>query len=215
MKIKAIDHAGIIGAIGTIIVLGVLGLFVGMDGLRTWVEGAGPYAPLAFIVLKASTVIIAPLSGGPVYPLVGALFGYWPGILYTVIGDFIGYAGAFWLARLFGRKYVDKLVSDDEQGLIARIVRHMSTLKGLVHACFTFFAMPEIICYAGGLSRMPFWKFMLVLMPLGVIASSILVFAGAILGDQTLLVSIALPVFGLFVVLAGGWLFFLGVKDKK
>lgn len=214
-KLNPLDHAGIIGAVGTILVLGVLGLFVGMDQLRSWVEASGLYAPLAFIALKASTVIIAPLSGGPVYPLVGALFGYWPGILYTIIGDFIGYAGAFWIARAFGRTYVEKLISDDERGLLARVMRHMGTLKGLVHACFTFFAMPEIICYGAGLSRMKFWKFMLVLMPLGLVASSVLVFAGALLGDQTLLVSIMLPVFGLFVILAGGWLFFLGVRDKR
>lgn len=213
-KINALDHAGILGAVATIIVLGILGLFVGMDQLRAWVEATGIYAPLAFIALKASTVIIAPLSGGPVYPLVGALFGYWPGILYTVIGDFLGYAGAFWIARVFGRTYVEKLVSDDERGLLARVMRHMSTLRGLVHACFTFFAMPEIICYAAGLSRMKFWKFMSVLMPLGLIASSVLVFAGDMLGDQSLLASIILPVFGLFVVFAGGWLFFLGVKEK-
>lgn len=215
MKLTAADHAGLVGALASILIIGFLGLFVGMDRIRELVESAGPYAPLAFIALKASTVIIAPLSGGPVYPLVGALFGYWPGILYTVIGDFLGYAGAFWLARLLGRKYVERLISDSEEGLLARIIAHMSTVKGLIHACFTSFAMPELICYAGGLSRIRFSTFMLVLMPLGVVASSVLVFAGAILGDQSLLVSLVLPLTGTVVILAGGWLFVQGVKEKK
>ena len=214
MKLTAADHAGLIGAGATVLIIGVLGLFVGMDRIREVVESAGPYAPLLFIILKASTVIIAPLSGGPVYPLVGALFGFWPGILYTVIGDFLGYAGAFWLARVFGRKYVERLISDKEEGLLARIIGHMSTVRGLIHACFTSFAMPELICYAGGLSRMRFSTFMAVLMPLGIIASSILVFAGAAMGDQSLLFSLVLPAIAGVVILAGSWLFVKGVQDK-
>ena len=214
MKLTAADHAGLIGAGATVLIIGVLGLFVGMDRIREVVESAGPYAPLLFIILKASTVIIAPLSGGPVYPLVGALFGFWPGILYTVIGDFLGYAGAFWLARVFGRKYVERLISDKEEGLLARIIGHMSTVRGLIHACFTSFAMPELICYAGGLSRMRFSTFMAVLMPLGISASSILVFAGAAMGDQSLLFSLVLPAIAGVVILAGSWLFVKGVQDK-
>ena len=49
--------------------------------LREWVLGFGTLAPVAFILLEAAQVLIAPLPGQVVEAVGGYLFGVWKGTL--------------------------------------------------------------------------------------------------------------------------------------
>src|SRR3990167_3609477 len=55
----------------TILVIVILAFFIDIGSLRVWVEKVGIWGPIVFILLKISTVVIAPLSGSPLYPLAG------------------------------------------------------------------------------------------------------------------------------------------------
>ncbi|MBU0750142.1 VTT domain-containing protein [Patescibacteria group bacterium] len=213
---KITEQLNVWGIVLTIGILLVLSIFIDIDTMKEFVLKAGVWAPLLFIVLKASTVIIAPLSGGPLYPIVGLLFGFWPGILFVVAGDFLGYSGAFLISRIFGYPVVGKIIAGNERSMLAKIVKHVGTTKGFIHMCFTCFALPELISYGAGLSKLPYWKFISILMPLSVIASSILVFFGSSLGaaDHPLILTLLIPLFGGAVMLLGGWLFIQGVRKK-
>lgn len=66
--------------------------------LVTWVEHAGPFAPLAFIaVYIVATVLFLPTL--VLTFLAGGLFGLVPGILFSLIGATIGASTAFILSR--------------------------------------------------------------------------------------------------------------------
>ena len=211
------EQANFLGLGITILVLAVLAFFVDLNSVRSWVEGAGVWGPLVFIVLKISTIVIAPLSGAPLYPLVGILFGFWPGILYVVLGDFLGYTIAFYISRIFGQKIVLKLLSNKEEGLLARIVDHIGDAKGFFQACLTLFALPEVLSYGAGLSRLAYLKFIFILMPFSITAASILVFFGSILKPQgsSLLVGLIIPIIGGLAILIGGTLFMKALKSKE
>lgn len=213
---KITEQLSVWGLLITIIILVLLALFVDMDSVKEYVANSGPWAPLLFIVLKASTVIIAPLSGAPLYPIVGLLFGFWPGFLYVLIGDFIGFTGAFLLARKFGYPLVRRMIDANERGLLARIVDHVGTVKGFVHMCMTCFALPELISYGTGLSKLPYRVFISILWPLSAVMSAALVLFGSFLdlNNGSLALTIGLPLVGGVVILIGGALFLRGVKDK-
>src|SRR5262245_4734339 len=75
------------------VVLGfTLAMFVAIDLLggagnfAAYVTEAGPWAPLVFIALKASTFVFAPLSGTSLKLASGALFGTWEGMILTLVG---------------------------------------------------------------------------------------------------------------------------------
>lgn len=214
---KPTEKANFLGAGLTILVLVLLVWLVDVSALRVWVEKAGVWGPLVFILLKISTIVIAPVSGAPLYPLVGLLFGFWPGILYVAIGDFLGYTIAFYISRIFGQKIVFKLLSGKEEGLVARIIDHVGDAKGFFQACLTLFALPEVLSYGAGLSQLKYAKFISILMPFSLTAASILVFFGSILkpNSSSLLISLALPVAGGIAILIGGTLFMKSIRGKE
>lgn len=213
---RHIEQWNFVGLGITIVVLVLLAIFVDISSLRAWVEKAGVWGPLIFILLKTSTLVIAPLSGSPLYPAVGLLFGFWPGILYTLIGDMIGVSINFYLSRKFGRSLISRWISDTEEGLLNRIVVYIGDAKGFFHAALTFFVMPELLSYAAGLSKLPYFKFISILTCIGVIPTSILVLFGSLFGpqSQSLWITLAIPVVGSIAVLTGGLLFYKGLEKK-
>ena len=195
------------------LIIGV-SFLIDIGKLKQFIVTAGVWAPVIFVLLKVSTIIIAPLSGSPLYPLVGLFFGFWPGVLYVALGDFLGYSAAFFISKIFGQKVVAKLISKNENGLMARMVEKIGTGKGFFQACLTCFALPELLAYAAGLSKLPYWKFILILWPASTLATSTLVFLGASVDmtNNSLLVSLLVPVVGTLCVVIGGFFFIKGLK---
>src|SRR3989344_7099265 len=90
-----------IGLAGLIGVLAIAFYFLDIEEMRVQIERAGLWAPLLFIFAKATTIVVAPLGGSPLYPIAGALFGFWKGIFLLVIGDAIGGGVFFFFSRIF------------------------------------------------------------------------------------------------------------------
>lgn len=213
---KFTDNLHLSGGIITIILIVVLVSVFDLSSLKETVASAGIWAPLVIILAKVMTIIIAPLSGAAVYPLAGIFFGFSKGFLYVILGDFIGYSGAFLLSRVFGRPFIERMISQNEKGMLSTIVEHVSTTKGFLHMCMTCFALPELISYGTGLSKLPYWKFISILWPASSIAAGILVFIGSYIGDSNS--SFAVSTIGLMIVgtimLSGVWFFVRHVKQK-
>lgn len=210
------DQAGLISLGAILLVFILVAVFVDISSLKDLVIRAGVWGPIIFILLKISTVVISPLSGTPLYPLVGLLFGFWPGILYVVIGDFLAHTITFHISRIFGRKAVLRFVSSRDESIMSRIVDHIGDTKGFMQATLAFFALPEVLSYGAGLSRLKYIKFISILMPVLIAASSVLVFFGSILNpnSNSLVIGILLPLLAAMIVITGGALFIKAIKKK-
>lgn len=215
MRHNITEQFNVIGVLVTIGIIVGISLFVDISTLRDAIERAGVWAPVLFIILKASTVIIAPLSGAPLYPLVGAFFGFVPGLTYAIIGDVIGYTTAFWISRKFGEPVVRRFIENKEQGLLARIVSHVGTAKGFFQACLTLGAVPELLSYGAGLSTLSYPVFISILAPLSAIISTLLVLFGATFsGSDSLGLVFLMPLLGFGVMGAGAFLFYQAVSKR-
>jgi uncharacterized membrane protein YdjX (TVP38/TMEM64 family) len=135
---------------------------------------------LILVVAKASTLIIAPLGGSPLYPLAGALFGFWKGVALLLLGDLIGGTVAFYLSRYFGRHLVEKMLGEDEK-FLARALRMMGTLKGFFIARVCFVPAPEVTAYGAGLTRINFIPFIFIQTAVGVVPVMALAGLGTVL----------------------------------
>lgn len=127
--------------------------YFGLNDVQGAVARAGVWAPLVLIVAKASTIVIAPLSGSPLYPLAGALFGFWKGFFIVLTGDALGSIISFYISRFFGRTIAEKMLGS-EQGYISKALAMMGTVKGFFMVRLCFISAPEIAAYGAGLTRL-------------------------------------------------------------
>ena len=198
----------------TILFLVLLSFLVDIESMKAWVVNVGVWAPLAFIFFKILTLVIAPLSGSPLYPLVGLLFGFWPGLLYIAIGDFLGHTINFGISRVFGRKIVEKMLGGKEGTLLSKIIDHIGTSKGFFQATLALFASPELLSYGAGLSKLSYLKFIFILWPMTLIGSTVLILLGSSLGlsKNSLLISLGIPALGALCIIIGGSSFIKAIK---
>ena len=99
--------------------------------VRTVVDRLGPSAPLAFVALQATQVILAPVPGQTLAVAGGYLFGP-VGALYSVAGVAVGSGVVLALSRRYGRPFVERGVTDealerfdtfvDDYGLVGLVV---------------------------------------------------------------------------------------------
>lgn len=138
-----------------------LGFLSDPEALRAFVRGYGGWAPVVMIGLQAAQVVLAPVPGQVLAVASGYLFGPWWGTLYNLVGVTLGSAVAFWLARRFGRAYVERTVDDDA------LRRFDAIDDGRARATlFVLFLVPglpdDAICFAGGLTGIPLWQLVVI-----------------------------------------------------
>ncbi len=130
--------------------------------LQTELESFGVWAAVILVLLKASTLIIAPLGGTPLYLLGGALFGNVNGLLLTLFGDVLGSTVCFYLSRIYGPKVLKFFAGSSNVDRVLKTVSLLDNTKSFVKARVGFISIPELLAYASGLSRINFWTFTLI-----------------------------------------------------
>ncbi len=200
---------------GLILVGGIIVLvmfFFDVAALRAAIERAGFWGPLLFIVAKASTIVFAPVSGSPLYPLAGALFGFKQGMILIVAGDALGGSIAFWISRAYGMRVVRRFVKGDIS-VVEKALSMISSVRGFLVARIFFAALPEVVCYAAGLTTLAFAPFFLIHVLISLVPAAILVGSGALIaGLESTWVLLGLVVLGTVAAAGGGGLFYLWQK---
>ncbi|MDR2514022.1 MAG: VTT domain-containing protein [Christensenellaceae bacterium] len=129
---------------------GCLSVFKSAEALQAYVRGFGAWGPAVFMLLQFLQVIAAPIPGNVTTLAGGALFGFWPSLLFSSAAIFAGSLAAFGLGRRFGRPLIERLappaVVDKYLPLIAQKQRMTLTLLFL----FPFFP-DDLLCLLAGL----------------------------------------------------------------
>lgn len=154
--IKLITIGAII--IATIIYINKTGLLseVSPEGIRDFISGFGPYAPIIYITLFA----IVPLTFFPDSVLAissGLIFGLLKGALYTMIGAFLGGTLAFFISRTLKKDFIDVITKGkyDEFHNQMDINGFFTVLILRLIPLFPF----DIISYGAGLSKVSYKEF--------------------------------------------------------
>jgi uncharacterized membrane protein YdjX (TVP38/TMEM64 family) len=115
--------------------------FFTQEALSRFLEGAGFWAPLTYILLYAvGTCLFLP---GTLLTAVGAaLFGAYWGFLYVWVGAMAGASAAFWIGRTLGREFAASMIGDRLKKYDEAIERSgFATVLYLRLAYFPFTAM--------------------------------------------------------------------------
>ena len=146
---------------------GVLAVWLGPawltdpEAVRAFFLAFGPLAAVAFVVVQAAQVVVAPLPGQLLGFVAGYLFGAVTGTALSLLGATIGTYVAVWLPRRYGRPAVERLVDPTTIDQFDAAVER----RGLL-ALFLVFLVPglpdDAICLAAGLTRLDVRRVLLV-----------------------------------------------------
>ncbi|HUZ17896.1 MAG TPA: TVP38/TMEM64 family protein [Spirochaetia bacterium] len=182
----------------------IYNVFASPTRIRDWVNQWGYVAPLVFIGLQFTQVVLFVIPGEVAQAAGGYIFGVWFGILYSVVGILLGSVFNFFLARLLGVPFVEGVFGKER---LRRFDAVLTSRRATV-AFFVLFLIPGIpkdaLCYVAGLSTVSFPAFFLIStagrLP-GIIGSAALGGAAAakswIVFGSILLVALVLFVIGL------------------
>lgn len=147
---------------GLAVLLGLVVVGVLLNGRLTWlledpatVRGAvreyGALAPLAFVLLQVTQVVIAPVPGHVLALAAGYLFGGFWGFVYSMLGAALGTYVAIRVARRFGRPWVEQVVADDALDHFDGVLDRYG-----LFGVFLVFLLPglpdDVLCLVAGLS---------------------------------------------------------------
>jgi uncharacterized membrane protein YdjX (TVP38/TMEM64 family) len=181
LRTAVIGFLALVGV--TVIMFGIL-TAAGTERLQSIVDRMGLWAPAVYIALKASTYIVAPLSGSPLHVSAGALFGLGYGTLYSLAGDIMGGCVNFWISRLLGRRVVVRFVGQQGMSRIDGFYRQLGGWRALLFARLFLSSVYDFISYAAGLTSLAFRRYLVITAIGGVIPTLLIVAIGASVAEN-------------------------------
>ncbi|NMC93820.1 MAG: TVP38/TMEM64 family protein [Syntrophorhabdus sp.] len=134
--------------------------FLNPKKLGEFIASFGPLAGLIFVVVQVIQVVAAPIPGEMTGFVGGFLFGKVWGVILSTVGLTLGSMFAFWVARKFGIRLVERVVKKQYLDKFNFFVTH----KGL-YITFVMFLLPgfpkDALCYFLGVTRLRFLDFIL------------------------------------------------------
>lgn len=154
------------------------------DSLSVWMEGAGIWGPIVFMLLNIVQVLLAIIPGGPFEVAAGALFGPWVGTLICDIAMSVGGMITFFFVRKFGMKFIE-LFTTREKIESVKFLRANNKSTALL---FLFFLLPgtpkDLMCYVVGLTDIK-WTTWFIINLIGRFPAILLsALGGSALGEQ-------------------------------
>lgn len=127
------------------------------EKFRAWVDSAGIWGRIVFLGMLILQVFVAIIPGEPLEIGAGYAFGALEGTLLCLIGEVLGGAAVFLFVRRFGKKALEIFFSKEKIDSL-RFLQNTKKLDVLVFIVFFIPGTPkDLLCYAVGLTRMPFW----------------------------------------------------------
>lgn len=144
---------------------------VGIEQIRANVNKLGIWAPFALLLLRTVSIVIPTIPSTAYSVLAGTLFGFWKAIIIIFIADFTACCFNFYIAKRYGRSIVQRFVGERFMGKVNSLAsKHLENNIFLV-AGFLMTGLFDFVCYAVGLTEMPWRKFIPALI-LGIVVST-------------------------------------------
>lgn len=141
--------------VGGFILLNYFDGYLQEESFQKLLASAGIAAPLIYIVIYVSTLIVAPFTGYPIYIAGIGIFGITQAVILSYIASLVGATTNFYIARWWGRPIIRKLVGKKGVEKIDGLASHFGIEALVLSRLFQTFLF-EWISYAAGLTHMKF-----------------------------------------------------------
>lgn len=128
-----------------------------LESILEFIGSHDAVAPLLFVLVMAISIIVSPIPSMPLAATSGVLFGPLLGTFYSVVGGTLGAIISFYIARVFGRRFIERILKSH--------IDFCDVCTGKYIVYFVFFSrlLPifhfDIISYGAGLTNITLRKF--------------------------------------------------------
>lgn len=119
-----------------------------------------PWTPIVSLLLLTLETVIPPLPAWPMLIANATLYGIWGGIALSWLGGLMGAISTFWIARTFGRSYVERRLKPEHLATVDAISREKGFIILLLARIFPLTSL-DILSFLAGLSSISFPRFLL------------------------------------------------------
>ena len=133
------------------------------EALRAYISRSAPYSHLSFFLLQFLSVVLAPIPSNITAAAGGMLFGVWPAFLLTFSAVIAGSLLVFWLARLLGQDFADRVVSRRLSEKYQDVIRSKASVFLVLAFLFPYFP-DDVLCILAGLTELPFRRFLVIVL---------------------------------------------------
>ncbi|WP_239443013.1 TVP38/TMEM64 family protein [Gordonibacter sp. An230] len=125
---------------------------------RAWVDEAGAFSRVAFVLANMAQIVITFLPGEPLELAAGYAFGALEGTLWCLTASALGTAAVMLLVRAFGLKIVG-LFFPPEKIASMRWLRDARRFELMLFLCFLVPGTPkDLLTYVAGLGKSPLMR---------------------------------------------------------
>ena len=151
---------------------------VGLENTHQYVERAGIWAPLVFMLLCAAGLIVAPLSGSSIYIVGGVLFGKTIAFFLSLVATLIGCNVNFWISRRFGRGVASRLMGRSSLEELDQFIHRIKRHHGVFYIALLMPLSQDMVSYAVGLTKVHYTDFVLAMLMITPVIVAFYVFLG-------------------------------------
>ncbi|MGL5381412.1 TVP38/TMEM64 family protein [Clostridium sp.] len=175
------------------------------EAIRDIILGYGNYSFIAYILLQVAQIIIFFIPGELVQIAGGYIFGSFLGFILSFIGILIGSVFSFMVARLLGKKFVEKIVFKDDKWIFRKIEdikRDHTKFKKLVFIMYVIPGIPkDILGYICGVTNLTLREFIFISMVGRIPALFLSNFFGDKISKENIVLLICIAVISVIVFL--------------
>ena len=142
------------------------------ERFRAVIQGFGTWAPVVYVLAKVVQVIVPPIPGSIFPPVAATVFGPQAALALSMAGTTIGSAIVFALARMWGRRLLERIVSPEILDNYAGVITARGGLWLFVIMLLPFLP-DDAVCAMVGSSAISFRRF-LILTTLGRLPTTVL-----------------------------------------
>ncbi|MFH1650081.1 MAG: TVP38/TMEM64 family protein [Candidatus Woesearchaeota archaeon] len=166
--------------------LSIFGLpFNDPAAMKALVLSVGVYGPLILMLFQVAQVVVPFIPGLVLHAASGAIYGWFLGAVYNIIGILIGSLMAFWLSRKFGRQFVARFIKEHDLAHFDSMFATRGWMTILIAQLIPIIPS-DVVCFAAGLTVVRFRVFALITALTLAIKAPIVSFFGESLFNGTL-----------------------------
>lgn len=195
-----------------LLVMGAITYFVGKplvkfmdrpERFRSWVDSHGLGGRLAFVGAMLLQVVIAFIPGEPFEIGAGYAFGFWEGTALCMLAIILGSAIIFLLMKKYGTKFALFFFSQEKLDSV-KFLQDDTKVSLVVFLLLFIPGTPkDLLSYGAGLTKITFWRWILIVSIARIPSVATSTIGGANLGEKNYLLSVIIFGVTLLISLAG------------